>query len=699
MPVVQHDAGDGIAVLTIDHAPVNALSQPVRAALLAAVVAADDDSSVRAVVIRGAGRHFVAGAAIEEFDEGPEPPLLNDVLLRVESCRKPVVASLHGSVLGGGLELAMACHYRCSSANASLGLPEIRLGLIPGSGGTQRLPRLVGTQQALTMMLGGEPVTGVRAAEMGLVDHVLAESDRFEACVEWVRQLIARGLGPRRTRDRGVDHGVPATEWLDDASRLARRKFPGVGSVESIVECTLAASVQPFEAALALSRQRFEACRTSAASKALRHLFFAERGSRVYATPREVSQVGVVGAGTMGSGIAISLATAGYSVLLIDASADAVSAGLGRVRATLEGQVARGRATRSVAEAAILRVVGGDDFELLKTADLVIEAVFENLAVKREVFKRLASSCKAGAVLATNTSTLDVDAIAMASGRPQHVVGMHFFSPANVMRLVEIVKGGATSPEVLATALAVGRRMGKLGILVGNCFGFVGNRMLYCYGRENQLLMLEGASPWQVDSALERFGMAMGPNAVGDLAGLDVGYRVRRERKDLPNDPRYYRVADMLVEAGRLGQKSGRGAFIYPDGARKPVRDPEVETLIASEAARLGIVRRDIPDEEIVERCLFALINEGAQILSEGIAESPADVDAIWCNGYGFPRHRGGPMHHADAMGLDVVLSGVRRFALTHGSTYWTPAPLLCELAERGDTFKAWHARRAREME
>src|ERR1700677_265804 len=407
-----------------------------------------------------------------------------------------------------------------------------------------------------------------------------------------------------------------------------------------------------------------------------------------------VRAVAVLGAGTMGSGIAISLATAGFEVALIDTQREALAAGMNRVRSTLAAAVEKGRLDAAAAAAATERIRTSDSLDALGDGDLVMEAVFESLTVKREVFASLGRLCRSGAVLASNTSTLDIDAIAAASGRASDVGGMHFFSPANIMRLVEIVRGADTATDVIATARAVARRMGKLGVVVGNCFGFVGNRMLYAYGRENQLLLLEGASPVQVDGVLERFGMAMGPNAVSDLAGIDVGYRVRRERKDLPDDPRYYRVADMLFEAGRLGQKSGRGAYLYPGGSRKPVRDPEVESMIAAESKRLGIERRAIDDEEILQRCLFALINEGALILEQRFAASPADIDAIWCNGYGFPKARGGPMSYADTLGTAVVLEGIRRFERTLGSQYWSPAPLLSELAAAGDTFQSWQDRR-----
>jgi len=402
----------------------------------------------------------------------------------------------------------------------------------------------------------------------------------------------------------------------------------------------------------------------------------------------------VLGAGTMGAGIATNLGLAGFDVTLVDTNPAALKTGAERVRTFIAAAVDKGRLAPQDAELSLARVRQNESIHALREMDLVIEAVFESLSVKQEVFASLGKICRQGAVLASNTSTLDIDAIAAASGRAQDVVGMHFFSPAHIMKLVEIVRASATAADVIATVLGVSRRMGKLGVVVGNCFGFVGNRMLYAYGRENQLLMLEGASPAQIDAALESFGMAMGPNAVGDLAGLDVGYRVRRERKDRPDDPRYYRVADLLVEAGRLGQKSGRGAFSYAQGSRKPIPDAEVDAMIAAESSRLGIARRAIDAEEIRERCLYALINEGARILEEGIADSPADIDAIWCNGYGFPRTRGGPMSYADAIGPAVVLDGIHRFARANGAKYWAPAPLLSEICARAETFAAWAARR-----
>ena len=683
---------DGIALLAISNPPVNALAQPLRAELLAAVQSAMTDPAVYAAVIHGSGRCFVAGADLREFEAPPRAPLLNDVLLAIEASGKLTLAAMHGLALGGGLELALACHYRCATADTRLGFPEIKVGLIPGSGGTQRLPRVVGATTALEMMLGGAPISAARALELGILDRLVAEADVAQAGAAFARELLSRNSAPRRLRDLAPE---PAP---GDAALFAREleRLAPMGADQpagrAIVECVAAAFQQPFDAALALSRRRFEECRTSLASRSLRHLFFAERAaSPAFQTgARPVQKVAVVGAGTMGSGIATSLASCGYEVTLIDRDQAAVNAGLGRVTAAIAGAASKGRMSADDAAIALSRVTGACELAAAAPADLVIEAVFESLAIKQDIFRSLDGLCREDALLATNTSTLDIDTLAACTSRPQQFVGMHFFSPAHVMRLVEIIRGRASSPATIATAMAVARRMDKIGIVVGNCFGFTGNRMLYAYGRENQLMLLEGASPSQIDAALKTFGMAMGPNAVGDLAGLDVGYQVRRARRDRPADPRFYRVADLLVEAGRLGQKSGRGAFRYEPGSRAALPDPEVEALIAAESRRLGIERHTIADPEIVERCSYALINEGAAILSERIAASAADIDVIWCNGYGFPRWRGGPMFHADAIGLPRVLAGVQQYARAQGAQYWQPAPLLVELARSGATFAQW---------
>ncbi len=682
-----------IAVVTLDNPPVNALSHAVRAALLAAIEELDGAAGVRAIVLVGAGRNFIAGADVREFDAPPREPLLPDVLARLEACGKPVVAALSGPTLGGGAETALASHYRCASADLSLGFPEVNLGLLPGAGGTVRLPRVAGWQAALEMMTSGKPIGRDAAIELGIVDRPV-DGDLRTAAVAWAQELAGQAAPPRRLRELSLPPSRPALfeEFLLALPEAARR----LPAPPRIVEALAAATMLPFDAAQARARTLFLECLNSAESRALRHLFFAERGAPPdRALARMVRQAGVLGAGTMGAGIAIALATGGIGVTLVDARPEALAGGLERVQSAIAGAARKGRMSAEAAAAARERVQGAAALEAVAGADLVIEAVYENMAVKQEVFSRLGALCRPDAVLATNTSTLDVDAIAAASGRAADVVGMHFFSPANVMRLVEVVRGRETSHAALATAHAVARKIGKVAVTVGNCFGFVGNRMLYAYGREKEFMLLEGATPERIDSALVDFGMAMGPNAVGDLAGLDIGWQVRREWAGKPDDPRFYRVSDLLAELGRYGQKTGRGFYRYdaPGGRREP--DPEVLELIRAEAERLGVARREIGDDEIVSRCIFALVNEGAAILEEGIAASPADIDLIWCNGYGFPRHRGGPMFHADAIGLPKVLGAIRRFAAAHGERWWTPAPLLVTLAERESSFGAWQAARA----
>jgi 3-hydroxyacyl-CoA dehydrogenase len=678
-----------VALIVIDHPPVNAMSYAVRAPLLAAIEACDGDADIHAIIIHGTGRHFVAGADISEFDAGPQPPLLNDVLLRLEACTKPVIAALHGATLGGGAELALASHFRAAATDLSFGFPETQLGLIPGSGGTVRLPRLVGLDATLRLMKHATPIGLADAVRLGLVDRVL-DGDTRAAAISWARELIEAGTPPRRTRDIALREDRSAADTISDAVVTAGAPRHVRAAVRRLGESLRGCVTLSFRDALSLSREQFEACRVSEESRALRHLFFAERARLSEEGARTVRTVGIVGAGTMGTGIAISVALAGYDVLLFDQATAALQAARERIQSTLDGMVRRGRLTAEQAGAAADRVRMVSFLATFFCADLVIEAAFENLDVKRAIFAELADVCRDGTVLATNTSTLDIDAIAAgAVGRQRDVVGMHFFSPAHVMKLVEVVPGAETCGDCVATVAAITRRIGKIGVRVGNAFGFVGNRMLYAYGREKELMLLEGATPQRIDAALESFGMAMGPNAVGDLAGLDVGWNARRAWAGKPVDPRYYRVSDYLVELGRYGQKTGLGFYRYSGAERQREVDPELPALIRREAERLGVPQREIEDAEIVDRCILALVNEGALLLEHGIAKSAADIDVIWCNGYGFPRERGGPMHYAESRGLTAVVARIRELGAICGTQYWSPAPRLELCAREARRFDA----------
>ena len=691
MGVVSLSLQDRLAIVTINNPPVNALSHAVRAGIAAAFDVLPE-AGASAAVLHCEGRTFVAGADIREFGKPPQSPWLPAVIARIEAFEGPVVAALHGTTLGGGLELALGCHYRIAVPSARLGFPEVNLGLIPGAGGTQRTPRLIGVQRALDMMISGMPVDATSAARAGIVDRLVEDGDLLDAAIAYARELVSLGKPPRRIRDLSVDP-VGADFFSEYRQKIARRTR-GLMSPERIVRCVEAAIELPIDEALAQERAHFSECMASPQSSALRHLFFAERQAAkpppdVSATDagRKIAHIAVIGAGTMGAGIAYSCLGAGYRVTVLDNDEVGLARGRRTIEALYAGGVKRGRMSEAARVDGLGRLSTAQSYDAVADADLVIEAVFENMAVKQKVFARLDEVCRADAILATNTSTLDVDRIASATKRPGRVVGTHFFSPAYIMPLVEIVRGAATEDSVIVAALALARRLRKVAVTVGNCFGFVGNRMLYGYGRESQLLLLEGAAPEHIDVALYDWGMAMGPHAVGDLAGLDVGYAVRRERTDLPDDPRFYRIADALVEAGRLGQKTGKGMYLYESGSRKPVPDPEVKALIAREAAALGVAQRNIGAQEIVERCTSALIVEGARILEEGIASRSGDIDAVWVNGYGFPRYRGGPMHYADHIGVDRVYEKVCEFRDRFGTMYWEVPDLLEDLGRSGGKF------------
>jgi len=607
----------------------------------------------------------------------------------LEACDKPVLAAIHGTALGGGLEVALGCHYRIASADAAVGLPEVKLGLLPGATGTQRLPRLIGAEKALDMMLSGNHVPADKALEVGVIDRIATGDDLQAAALAYADELVA--AGPRRIRDMSVESPDPA--FFENTRKRIAAKTRGLFSPEKIIRCVELSTQVDFDEGCEAERDFFLECKASPQSSGLRHAFFAERavakvpGITKETTRREINSVAVIGAGTMGAGIAYNCLNAGCELVLLDNNDEGLQRGEATVRGLYEGGIDRGKISKAQMADGLARFRTSQSYDDLSDVDLVIEAVFENMAIKKEVFGKLDQICKKDAILATNTSTLDVDEIADATKRPEDVIGLHFFSPAHIMRLLEIVRGSETSVEVIASSLALAKRLGKIGVVVGNCFGFVGNRMLYGYGRENQRLLLEGAAPEYIDRVLYEWGMAMGPNAVGDLAGLDVGYKVRQERTDLPDDPTFYRVADMLAEQGRYGQKTGQGMYLYEKGSRTPVPDPEVQEMIRAEAKRLGVEQRKISEQEIIERCIYALIVEGARILEDGIATRASDIDVIWINGYGFPRHRGGPMHYADSMGADKICDAISRFQRRPGLEYWSIPDLLKNMVKNRSGF------------
>jgi 3-hydroxyacyl-CoA dehydrogenase len=676
-----------IAVITIDNPPVNAAKYEVRAGLLDFVTRASQDAAVSGIVITCAGRTFVAGADITEFGKPPRPPSSIAVIEAMEASPKPIVAAVHGTPLGGGLELALGCHFRVAAPGTRLGLPEIKLGILPGAGGTQRLPRLVGVDKAMAMILTGEPIPVTEAREAGLVDEIVA-GDLVPGAVAFTRRVIAekRPLVLVRDRDEKLSAARENLAKFDEAAAGYTRRAKGQNAPVAAVEALRGALTLPVADALKRERELFMELVAGDQSKAQRHIFFAEREAAkvpdiAAAKAHEIKQAAVIGAGTMGGGIAMCFANAGIPVTVVEANSEALNRGLDIITRNYRNTASRGGLAADEMEARIARITGTTDITSVANADIVIEAVFEDMGVKQEVFGKLDRIVKPGAVIASNTSYLDVDAIARSTARPQAVVGMHFFSPANVMRLLEVVRGAATSPETLATAIAIGRKLGKVPAVVGVCHGFVGNRMLRLRSVEAERLLLEGALPQDVDGALTAFGFPMGPFAMSDLAGLDVSWRMRKAQGLTAP------IADQLCERGRFGQKTSRGFYVYEPGSRTPKPDPETERLIVETAAQRGIARGVIGKDEIVERLLFPMINEGARILSERIAQRPGDIDVIWVYGYGFPVHRGGPMHYADSIGLAYIRDRLTAFAAKTGDPRHNPAPLLAKLAGEGKGF------------
>lgn len=691
MPELVNVVREGsVAVITVDNPPVNALKHDMRVGLIEAFETARNDAAVEAVVLIAAGRTFIAGADITEFDKPPRTPTTGDVIEAIETMPKPVVATLHGTPLGGGLEVALGCHFRVAAPGTRLGLPEIKLGLIPGAGGTQRLPRLVGMAKAMDMILSGNPIPAAHALEVGLIDEI-PDGDLRQAGIAFARRVLAEGRALTKARDRDDKIATLKADrkQFDELAAAHLKRARGLKAPQAAIEALRWTLDLPVEEALKRERDTFIELRNGEQAKAQRHIFFAEReAAKISDLPkdvkgRDIARAAVIGAGTMGGGIAMNFANAGIPVTVIETTDDALKRGLGIIEKNYRASASRGGMSEESVDKRLALITGTTDINAVAEAGLIIEAVFEDIEVKRDVFGKLDRLAKPDAVLATNTSYLDVNAIADMTQRPSSVVGMHFFSPANVMKLLEVVRGAKTSPEILATAMSVGRKIGKVPVVVGVCHGFVGNRMLRVRSVEAERLLLEGALPQDVDGALTEFGFPMGPFAMGDLAGLDISWRMRKAQGARAE------IADQLCELGRFGQKTGKGFYIYEQGSRSPVPDPEVEQLIVATSQRLGIARHALDRKEITERLIFPMINEGARILEEGIAQRASDIDVIWVYGYGFPAWRGGPMFYADQIGLSYIRDRLAQFARQTADPKHEPAPLLARLAAAGDGFSS----------
>ncbi|KLU24976.1 3-hydroxyacyl-CoA dehydrogenase [Caballeronia mineralivorans PML1(12)] len=691
--VVTHELHGNILLVIVDNPPVNALGVEVRQGLLAAVEAAEMNDAARAVLIIGAGRNFIGGADIREFGKPSRLPTLPDVCNGIESCRKPVVAAIHGAALGGGLEVALASHYRIAVDGAKLGLPEVKLGLLPGAGGTQRAPRLIGVEAALSLMLSGRHVGAQEALSLGLVDRVGQSDDILAEGLAYAQELLLAHAPVRRTRDAlGLAHGESSAPALSAARADIARSSKGLFSPLKIVDCVDAAVTMPFEEGLRFEREQFLACLNSPQRGGLVHAFFSEREVQKApetrtAVPRPIHAVGVVGGGTMGAGIAVALLDSGLPVTMIERDDASLARGRAHVEKVYDGLIAKGRLTDSEKGKKLACFTGSISYDALAGGDMVIEAVFEDMAVKQAVFAELERVCKPSAVLATNTSYLDIDAIAASISRPQDVVGLHFFSPANIMKLLEVVVPARVNAEVVATAFDLAKKLRKIPVRAGVCDGFIGNRILAVYRAAADHLMEDGASPYQIDKAVHDFGFPMGPYQVMDLAGGDIGWATRK-RRAVTRDPnaRYVQISDRLCERGWFGQKTARGFYLYQQGSRTGTQDQEVKAIIAAERERASVTPRTFSHEQIIRRYMAAMINEGANVVHERIALRPLDIDVTLINGFGYPRHRGGPMNYADTVGLANVLADIREFE-KEDPLFWRPSPLLVKLVESGNNF------------
>ena len=686
---VLYEVRDDVAILTVDNPPVNPLSDGVRNGLYESLVKAEEDSNVKGIVLTGNGRAFIAGADISEFGGNVEGKSLNEVFRKLEFCEKPVVAAINGIALGGGLETALCCNYRIADVNAFVGLPEVNLGLLPGGGGTQRLPRLTGPSEALKMMLSGSHVPAKKALNMGIVDQI--SENIVEDSIEFVKNIASEADTHPKVRDknekmleaRGNDN------VLVEAQAMAAKGRKGQFAPGQIIKCVEAAiNLDDFDEGLKKEGEYFLECLMHPQREAMIHIFFGERAaSKISDVPKDtkiidIKKAGIIGSGTMGGGIAMCFANAGIPVHIIDQDEENLKRGISVIEKNYDFMVNKGRLTSDQKDAIFGLVTSSLDYSDVSDCDIVVEAVYENLELKHEIFKALDQHVKPEAILASNTSGLDIDSIASATSRPDKIVGTHFFSPANIMRLLEVVRGEQTSNETLATIMAIGKKLKKAAVVSLNAPGFIGNRMLFGYTAQANMLLLEGALPHQIDQALESFGLNMGPFRMMDLVGLDLGWRARKLSGK--ESPLHAKIGDELCEQNRYGQKSGAGYYNYSEGSRAPNPAPENEATYEKISSENGFTRRDITDEEIVDRCILALINEGADILSEGVAQRAADIDVVYINGYGFPIWRGGPMHHANALGLDVVIEKLEKYKEITGSDVYKPSEMLLKLAEDG---------------
>jgi 3-hydroxyacyl-CoA dehydrogenase len=681
-----------VGIIWINNPPVNAISVGVREAIIDGVTKLAQDPELKVGILACEGRTFMAGADITEFGKPPLSPSLHDAIKAVENSAKPIVAAIHGTAFGGGLEVALACHYRVAIASAKVGLPEVKLGILPGAGGTQRLPRLIGVEAALGMIVSGDPIPATQAAKAGVIDKLI-EGDLLEGAVAYAKDLVARKAPLRKVRDIDVDAGkVPAGFFEEARKRLAKEK-KNLFAPQRIVDALEAATL-PFEKGMARERELFIQCAQNSQSKALQHVFFAERKAANVpnldksVTKRDIKSVAIIGAGTMGGGIAMNFLNVGIPVTLLEMKQEALDRGVAVIRKNYENTASKGKLTLEQVEQRMGLLKPTLSYEDLTQADLIIEAVFETMAIKKDVFGKLDRAAKKGAILASNTSYLSIDEIADSTSRPGDVVGMHFFSPANVMRLLEIVRGAKTAQDVLMTVVDVAKRINKVGVVCGNRDGFIGNRMLGGYSYQASLMVLEGAMPEQVDAALRNFGMPMGVMQMGDLAGLDVGYKSRKDRDPASFDGRVSRSADLLVEMGRMGQKTQAGYYDYAPGDRTPRPSAVVAGIIEKVSKEYGIARRKFTDEEIVERCFLALMNVGCEVLSEGVAYRSSDIDIVYLYGYGFPAYRGGPMFWAEnEVGLKIALEKLKKYSAETGGKWLKVSPLLEQLVAQGKGF------------